>query len=292
MAWRFRGVTRGVSKRTRAQARARLADVWIRTHMALIETEEAAKRLARVILSDIELYFRERPRVGETLDGQIVEGRRLFASRVIPALAPLFDTVLADRQASSREKTPAPSGLGASASGVATSGVEVSWMQQATPGPVLVAQLLEDQATPMPLAEIHARAEVPAAAVPDAPSSAPDASEPPAPGELAAAATPASDATTRTPAPVAVPAAAGVASTVAADAPAPASVPAAVAADVPASVAVAASASVPAPIRAVPPAPPPDPPVPQLTPRISVARLLVLLAIVAVALALVARALS
>jgi hypothetical protein len=276
--------------------------------MALIETEEAAKRLARVILSDIELYFRERPRVGETLDGQIIEGRRLFASRVTPALAPLFDTVLADRRASNREKTPAPSDLGAS--GVATSGVEASWMQQATPGPVLVAQLLEDQATPMPLAEIHARAEVAAVATPVAPTSAPDVSETPAAGEISVAAAPASDATTRTPAPVAVPGVAAVATTGAAAAAAAAaaagdvagdvdaglapspSVLAAAPADLPGSVVVAASASASAPLRAVPPPPPPEAPVPQLTPRISVARLLVLLAIVAVALALVARALS
>jgi hypothetical protein len=258
--------------------------------MAQIDTEEAAKRLARVILSDIELYFRERPRVGETLDGQIAEGRRLFNSRVTPALAPLFDSVLADRRASNREKTPAPSGVGATV--VAASGTESSWMQQATPGPVLVAQILEGQATPMPLAEIHALTELPAAAGPMAPSSAPVESEPPMLGE--AASPPASDATTTTPAPVAVafaaavPAAAPVPPAVPADA--PVSVAPAVVADVPAS--VAASASVSAPIRAVPPAPPPELPVPRLTPRISMPRLLVLLAIVAVALALVARALS
>jgi hypothetical protein len=73
--------------------------------MALINTEEAAKRLARVILSDIELYRRERPQEGEDLATQIEEGRRLFGSRVTPAIMPLFDVVLADRGATS-EKTP------------------------------------------------------------------------------------------------------------------------------------------------------------------------------------------
>ncbi len=73
--------------------------------MALINTEEAAKRLARVILSDIELYRRERPQEGEDLAAQIEEGRRLFGSRVTPAIMALFDVVLADRGATS-EKTP------------------------------------------------------------------------------------------------------------------------------------------------------------------------------------------
>ncbi|MES1172004.1 MAG: hypothetical protein ABUL77_02100 [Bacteroidota bacterium] len=74
--------------------------------MALIESEEAAKRLARVILSDIELYSRERPQAGETLDAQIEEGRRLFGTRVSPAVVPLFDVVLADRRAAKPSTAP------------------------------------------------------------------------------------------------------------------------------------------------------------------------------------------
>ena len=62
--------------------------------MASINTEEAARRLARVILSDIELYNRERPRLGETLEAQIDQGRKLFASRVTPDLVPVFGLVL------------------------------------------------------------------------------------------------------------------------------------------------------------------------------------------------------
>jgi hypothetical protein len=67
--------------------------------MATIDTEDAARRLARVILSDIDLYMRERPKAGESREAQIEEGRRLFASRVTPELVPVFAMVLADRAA-------------------------------------------------------------------------------------------------------------------------------------------------------------------------------------------------
>jgi hypothetical protein len=63
--------------------------------MGTIETEEAARRLARVILSDIDLYMRERPNAGESREAQIEQGRRLFASRVTPELLPVFEMVLA-----------------------------------------------------------------------------------------------------------------------------------------------------------------------------------------------------
>jgi hypothetical protein len=89
-----------------------------------INTEEAARRLARVILSDIELYNRERPKPGETLEGQIEEGRRLFASRVTPDLLPVFGLVLSDR-ALGGVKTPAAP-------------------------PSIAARTLEDQPTPAP----------------------------------------------------------------------------------------------------------------------------------------------
>jgi len=67
--------------------------------MGAIDSEDAARRLARVILSDIDLYIRERPKLGESREAQIEEGRRLFASRVTPALVPVFAMVLADRAA-------------------------------------------------------------------------------------------------------------------------------------------------------------------------------------------------
>src|SRR4051794_2996638 len=64
----------------------------------LIDSEEGARRLSRVILSDIELYNKERIRVGASLASEIEEGRRLFRSRVAPDLFPLFETVLADKK--------------------------------------------------------------------------------------------------------------------------------------------------------------------------------------------------
>jgi hypothetical protein len=63
----------------------------------LIDTEEAAKRLARVILSDIELYNRHKVRSPSDLKPQLDEGYAFFRSRVIPALVPLFSAVVADR---------------------------------------------------------------------------------------------------------------------------------------------------------------------------------------------------
>lgn len=61
--------------------------------MALIETEEAARRLARAIASDLSLYNEEKVVDGITndtlfdvLDEEIQEGRALFKSRVAPDL--------------------------------------------------------------------------------------------------------------------------------------------------------------------------------------------------------------
>jgi hypothetical protein len=58
--------------------------------MGLIEKEEAARRLARVILSDIELYNVDKIRAGHDLRREINEGYRLFRSRVTPDLVSLF----------------------------------------------------------------------------------------------------------------------------------------------------------------------------------------------------------
>jgi hypothetical protein len=65
--------------------------------MALIETEEAAGRLARVIVSDIEIYNRQKIAAGGDLSRELEEGYSLFQSRVVPALLPLFESVLSDR---------------------------------------------------------------------------------------------------------------------------------------------------------------------------------------------------
>jgi len=61
--------------------------------MALIETEEAARRLARAIASDLSLYNEEKIVDGVTNDNlfdvladEIEEGRALFKSRVSPDL--------------------------------------------------------------------------------------------------------------------------------------------------------------------------------------------------------------
>jgi hypothetical protein len=61
--------------------------------MALIETEEAARRLARAIASDLSLYNEDKIVEGvqndnlfEVLSEEIEEGRALFKSRVAPEL--------------------------------------------------------------------------------------------------------------------------------------------------------------------------------------------------------------
>ena len=61
--------------------------------MALIETEEAARRLARAIASDISLYNEEKVVEGISDDSlydvmaeELEEGRALFQSRVAPSM--------------------------------------------------------------------------------------------------------------------------------------------------------------------------------------------------------------
>lgn len=61
--------------------------------MRVIETEEAARRLARAIASDLSLYNEDKILEGlqadnlyEVLDEEIEEGRELFKSRVVPDL--------------------------------------------------------------------------------------------------------------------------------------------------------------------------------------------------------------
>jgi hypothetical protein len=61
--------------------------------MPLIETEEAARRLARAIASDLSLYNEEKILQGiqsdnlfDTLSEEVEEGRALYKSRVSPDL--------------------------------------------------------------------------------------------------------------------------------------------------------------------------------------------------------------
>jgi len=73
--------------------------------MPLIETEEAARRLARAIASDLSLYNEEkivrgieRDNLFEELTEEIEEGRALYKSRVAPQLYQrnFYDRALVD----------------------------------------------------------------------------------------------------------------------------------------------------------------------------------------------------
>ncbi len=73
--------------------------------MALIDTPEAARRLARAIASDLSLYNEEKITTGiendtlfSTIEEEIEEGRALYKSRVSPTLydAHFYDRALVD----------------------------------------------------------------------------------------------------------------------------------------------------------------------------------------------------
>lgn len=59
--------------------------------MARIGDEEAARRLARAIASDIALYHDARLRAGDPVDAEVAEGRVLFQARVEPQLFPVYE---------------------------------------------------------------------------------------------------------------------------------------------------------------------------------------------------------
>lgn len=61
-----------------------------------IDDEDKARRLARAVASDIRLYHEAELATGADLSPQMAEGRELFESRVVPALHPLFDVVMAE----------------------------------------------------------------------------------------------------------------------------------------------------------------------------------------------------
>ncbi|MEM7433913.1 MAG: hypothetical protein AAF436_02085 [Myxococcota bacterium] len=85
--------------------------------MALIETEEAARRLARAISSDLALYNEEKIAEGikndnlfDVMDDEIQEGRDLFESRVAPDLLPrnLYDRAIVDLLVRSKAHVESP----------------------------------------------------------------------------------------------------------------------------------------------------------------------------------------
>ena len=85
--------------------------------MALIETEEAARRLARAISSDLALYNEEKIAEGirndnlfEVMQEEIQEGRDLFESRVAPALLERnhYDRAIVDRLVRSKSHVESP----------------------------------------------------------------------------------------------------------------------------------------------------------------------------------------
>lgn len=66
--------------------------------MALIEDKDAARRLARAILSDVSLYNQEKVQEGikndnlfEVLDEELKEGREHYLSRVSPDIAEKYN---------------------------------------------------------------------------------------------------------------------------------------------------------------------------------------------------------
>jgi hypothetical protein len=77
--------------------------------MALIDNEEAARRLARVIISDIELYEKKKIQAGDDLTAPMAEGRALFHRRVVPELAAIFEAVVEAKR--SGAATGGPSAL-------------------------------------------------------------------------------------------------------------------------------------------------------------------------------------
>ncbi len=85
--------------------------------MALIETEEAARRLARAIVSDFVFYYDEKITQGikednlfEVLADEIEEGRALFKSRVKPELYEknFYNRALVDVLVRSKGHVPSP----------------------------------------------------------------------------------------------------------------------------------------------------------------------------------------
>ena len=85
--------------------------------MALIETQEAARRLARAISSDLALYNEDKIAEGirndtlfDVMQDEIQEGRDLYQSRVAPELLArnLYDRAIIDLLVSSKAHVESP----------------------------------------------------------------------------------------------------------------------------------------------------------------------------------------
>lgn len=85
--------------------------------MALIETEEAARRLARAIASDLSLYNEEKIAEGirndtlfEVMEEEIQEGRDLYEGRVSPDLVGrnLYNRAIVDLLVRSKAHVESP----------------------------------------------------------------------------------------------------------------------------------------------------------------------------------------
>ena len=85
--------------------------------MALIETAEAARRLARAISSDLALYNEDKIAEGvrndnlfDVMAGEVQEGRDLYQSRVAPELLPrnLYDRAIIDLLVRSKAHVESP----------------------------------------------------------------------------------------------------------------------------------------------------------------------------------------
>jgi hypothetical protein len=85
--------------------------------MALIETEEAARRLARAISSDLALYNEDKIAEGvrndnlfDVMADEVQEGRDLFQSRVAPEILArnLYDRAIIDLLVRSKAHVESP----------------------------------------------------------------------------------------------------------------------------------------------------------------------------------------
>jgi hypothetical protein len=85
--------------------------------MALIETEEAARRLARAISSDLALYNEDKIAEGvrndnlfDVMADEVQEGRDLYQSRVAPELLVrnLYDGAMVDLLVRSKAHVESP----------------------------------------------------------------------------------------------------------------------------------------------------------------------------------------